>query len=146
MRKRQEFTTAVRVEIIKRATASNGVIYCELCHLPTKKFHIDHIDAEAMKIGKRIKLTTKDGQLLCAGSRETCHGRKTAEEDIPKIAKAKRVEAKHIGATVPSAKLMQSRGFTKSSKQINREANTKDKLPLPLRRDGYLGGFKIIDE
>jgi 5-methylcytosine-specific restriction enzyme A len=123
---RQEFPKSVQVEIIKRATAPNGVVHCECCRLPTKRFHLDHITADALKRDKR-RLTAKDGQLLCAGARETCHGKKTAEQDIPAIAKAKRREAAHLGAKPAPKRKLQSRNDLRT----DRKAPKIDKAALP---------------
>jgi hypothetical protein len=93
---RQEFRQSVKIEIRLRATRDN-VVYCEICGLPAKKWHIDHIKATALEVDKSKPLTAADGQLLCAGSRFSCHGIKTAEEDVPAIAEAKRRQALHLG-------------------------------------------------
>jgi hypothetical protein len=58
--------------------------------------------------------------LLCI----ECHSEKT-KDDVARIAKAKRVEAKFLGADTPKQKI-QSRGFAKRPK--------KEKLPMPPRR------------
>ena len=115
---RQEFTTAVAVEIVKRATDPLGFIRCEQCDCVVKPggFAIDHIVADALRIDKRRKLTANDGQLLCSGSRDTCHGLKSAEQDQPAIARAKRLEAAHVGIrSIPARKLL-SRPFPKCVK------------------------------
>jgi len=115
---RQEFTTPVSVAIVKRATDPLGFIRCEQCGGVVKPggFAIDHIVADALRIDKRRKLTADDGQLLCSGSRNTCHGLKSAEQDQPAIARAKRLEAAHVGVRpIPSRKL-QSRPFQKCVK------------------------------
>lgn len=39
---------------------------------------------------------------LAPAHKKGCHSRKTAEQDIPAIARAKRREARHIGAKSPS--------------------------------------------
>ena len=112
---RQEFPTPVAVEIVRRATDALGFIRCEKCHCVVKPggFAIDHIIPDALRIDKRRKLTASDGQLLCSGSRDTCHGLKTAEQDQPAIAKAKRIEAARLGVrTMPSRKIP-SRPFPK---------------------------------
>ena len=101
MTKRQEFSKAVKVEIIKRATV-NGVVYCEQCGIAAKRFDIDHSKPDGMRIDKTASLTAEDGKLLCAGKKNTCHGIKTAA-DVEAIARAKRVEAKHIRAVMPAA-------------------------------------------
>jgi hypothetical protein len=112
---RQEFTTAVAVEIVKRATDRLGFIRCECCGCVVKPggFAIDHIVADALKIDKRRKLTASDGQLLCSGSRETCHSFKTGEQDQPAIARAKRLEAAHVGVRLIPSRKIPSRPFPK---------------------------------
>lgn len=130
---RQEFTKPVMAEIIKRATAANGEIYCEQCGLPTKRFDIDHTIADGLKIDKRRKLTADDGKLLCSGSRETCHGRKTALIDVPAIAKAKRNEAKDL--RIPST----DRPGPRSLKAAPKERKPRDPFPtLPRRVCGFI--------
>ncbi len=116
---RVEFPRAVKVEIRARATR-NGVVYCENCGLPTKKFEIDHTIADALSIDRKRKLTAADGRLLCAGVPSSCHSKKTASDDAA-IAKAKRREAHHVGVTRPAAKI-QSAGFPKAGRaHENRE-------------------------
>ena len=107
MTKRREFSKPVSAEIIKRAMDPLGFIRCEGCGAVVKpgQFAIDHIIAEELIVDKSKKLTAADGQLLCTGARDTCHGRKTGEFDQPAISEAKRREAKHLGATRPAGKL-----------------------------------------
>lgn len=94
---RREFTKAVKVAIIKRATRSFHEFpqqWCEKCgSLCTSRFEIDHRDPDAMQIDKSRKLTAEEGCLLCL----PCHAEKTAK-DIADIARAKRREAVHLGA------------------------------------------------
>jgi hypothetical protein len=110
---RVNFTRAVKVEIRARATR-NGVVYCENCGLPTKKFEIDHTIADALSIDRKRKLTAADGRLLCSGVPSSCHSKKTAADDAA-IAKAKRREARHVGVTRPAGEI-KSRGFAPSAK------------------------------
>ncbi len=112
---RREFTAAVKVEIIRRATNAVGLACCEnpLCGLPAKKFVIDHIDPDAMQIDKRRALTAEDGWLLCDGP-GSCNRAKTAK-DVVDIARAKRREAAHLGATRPKGQI-KSRGFPKAER------------------------------
>ena len=56
---------------------------------------------------------------------ERCHSIKTGSKDIPVIAKAKRVEAKHIGAKKSKATLAGSRA-SKWKKPINGPAVRRD--------------------
>jgi 5-methylcytosine-specific restriction endonuclease McrA len=119
--KRREFPRAVRVEVVKRSTRG-GIVYCEKCGLPAKKFQIDHIIADAHG-GEPV---IGNAELIC----ETCYSVKNPK-DTTIAAKLKRQEAKHLGAkTEPKVKL-QSRGFAK-----------RDKAPLiekqtPPRRSIY---------
>jgi len=95
---RREFTQKVKVEIIKRCSWGIRKInpHCEQCNQIAHKFEIDHRDPDAMQIDKSRKLTAEDGWLLCI----PCHNAKT-KTDVANIAKAKRVEAKHLGARRP---------------------------------------------
>ena len=122
---RQEFTRAIKVEIIKRAT-KDGVVYCEGCGSLAKRFDIDHTIPDAMKTDKSSKLTADDGKLLCSGRGDTCHGKKTPN-DIASIAKSKRVEAKNIGAKPAARRAMQSHGFPEKPAKA-------EKLSIPPRR------------
>lgn len=88
---RSNFSTAIKVACIKRATV-NGVLICELCRLPAKKGDIDHINPD----GLTGKPTLENARFVC----KPCHKAKTAV-DVAAIAKAKRREARHIGAKSP---------------------------------------------
>lgn len=85
---RREFPTRVRVAVIKRAT-KDGVIYCEKCHAMAKRFQVDHMRPDAL-LGAPV---LENAMLIC----DLCFGIKNPE-DTRRAAKAKRVEAKHIGA------------------------------------------------
>ncbi len=106
---RREFSKAVKLQIIKRATPAGTLAppWCEECGSMAFKWAIDHIDPDAMQIDKSKPLTAADGQLLCL----PCHAEKT-KADVADIAKAKRVEAAHLGA-----KAATPRGFAKVSKE-----------------------------
>ena len=106
---RREFTKAVSVAIIKRAS-QNDVPYCEECHQQATRFHIDHIDPDGLQTDKSKKLKPEEGRLLCL----PCHAEKT-KADVANIAKAKRREAKHLGVK-STAPPIQSRGFVKAEK------------------------------
>lgn len=60
---------------------------------------------------------------------KSCHAAVTAGEDIPRIAKAKRERARHIGAKAPPVRPVQSRGFVKREKPKRIELP-----PLPRHR------------
>ena len=112
---RRNFTKAIIVARIKASTR-DGVVYCDLCGLPCRKWEIDHIRADGL-LGEP---TFDNSRLLCV----PCHKVKTAS-DVKAISKAKRVEAKHLGADRPKQKI-QSRGFQKKER--------KEKINLPPRR------------
>ena len=116
--KRKEFPTRVRVAVIKRTT-KDCVIYCEGCGLPTKNFQIDHIIPAALG----GPATLENARLLG----RCCYSVKNPN-DTRKAAKAKRVEAKHLGADQPKQQI-KSRGF----KRVER----KEKLPVPPARQLY---------
>ena len=102
---RTEFTKAIKVFVVKRAT-KNSVVYCEKCGLPAKKFQIDHVIADAHG-GKAV---VENAELIC----EACYSVKNSI-DTAIAAKIKRQEAKHIGATAPKAEI-KSAGFPKHEK------------------------------
>lgn len=72
---------------------------------------------------------------LAPAHRKTCHGSKTAAQDVPAIAKAKRREARHIGATAPKRPIA-SPGFAPSARQ--RRSSAPLTKPLPPRRSRYV--------
>jgi len=84
---RREFTAKVMIAAFERAKD-----HCESCgaRLTTGKFHYDHVIPDAMG----GQPTLENCAVLCTG----CHGLKTRTQDVPAIAKAKRIHAKHIGA------------------------------------------------
>lgn len=85
---RREFPKAVKVAAVKRATR-DGKLFCEGCNgLLTGRFEIDHIRADGL-LGEP---TLENARVLCS----ICHKEKTAA-DVRSIAKAKRVEARHLG-------------------------------------------------
>lgn len=85
---RKEFSKSVKVACVKRATV-DGKLFCEGCGgLITGRFEIDHIRADGL-LGEP---TLANARVLCS----PCHKEKTAD-DVARIAKAKRVEARHLG-------------------------------------------------
>lgn len=88
---RREFPPKIMVAAFERAKD-----HCESCgaRLTTGKFHYDHVIPDAMG----GQPTLENCAVLCTG----CHGTKTRTQDIPAIAKVKRVRAKHLGARKPS--------------------------------------------
>jgi 5-methylcytosine-specific restriction enzyme A len=107
-RHRIEFTTKIKLAAFQRAKGR-----CEECRTRIISAEYDHRIAWAMG----GESTLENCVCLCA----KCHRLKTSSQDIPQIAKAKRREAKHIGATKPKQKI-QSRGFgqfTTNTKQTS---------------------------
>ena len=88
MTRRREFPAKVKVAAFDRAQGR-----CEECTVeirPGNGPEYDHRIPDAL--GGEPVLDN------CAVLCRSCHGAKTAREDVPRIAKAKRVAAKHIGA------------------------------------------------
>lgn len=117
---RREFSKAVKVAAIKRAT-KDGNVYCEECGALAKRFEVDHVRADGL-LGSNL---LDNARILC----RICHLAKT-KDDVARIAKAKRVEAKSLG--VRKRPTLKSRGFEKFEKE-----RTVDKSvlpPLPRRK------------
>jgi 5-methylcytosine-specific restriction endonuclease McrA len=119
---RKEFTKAVKVAVIKRATRYNNV-YCEECGVFCKTWDIDHDDPD----GLTGEPTLENAKLLC----KQCHAKKT-KKDLKDIAQAKRREAKNLGIRKRST--LKSAGFPKSDKP---KAIDKSVLPELPRRGLY---------
>lgn len=100
MTKRSEFSRKTKVEAFAKCGG-----FCEKCsvRLMPGKFHYDHEIPDALG-GKNVLDNCK---VVCTA----CHGEKTANEDVPRIAKAKRQEAAHIGAK------MRGQSFNKPTPQ-----------------------------
>jgi 5-methylcytosine-specific restriction protein A len=95
---RTEFSAKVRAAAFDRSKGQ-----CEECtaFLYAGKFHYDHIIPDALG----GEPTLQNCAVLCLN----CHGAKTGGGDVPRIAKAKRQQRKHIGAktsagTIPGSK------------------------------------------
>ena len=84
---RREFPAKIKVAAFERC---NGA--CEGCtrRLFPGDIHYDH----RIPDGSGGEPTLENCQVLC----RSCHGIKTSTQDIPAIAKGKRVKRKHIGA------------------------------------------------
>ena len=84
---RQNFPARIKVAAFKRANKA-----CELCgaHLTVGKFAYDHINPD----GLTGEPTLENCMCVCL----PCHSEKTRFVDVPAIDKAKRREAKHLGA------------------------------------------------
>lgn len=103
---RRRLSTKARVSIFTRA---NGI-----CHLCGGKI----MPGEAWDVSHEIPLALggADDESNMRPAHRKCHRAWTAEHDQPAIARAKRREAKHIGATAPKQRI-QSRGFGKAEPQ-----------------------------
>lgn len=102
---RNEFPRSVKVAVIKRATRDKQV-YCEACKLPTRKWQIDHVIADAHGGSNKIE----NAELIC----EVCYGIKNPK-DTKVAAKLKRAEAFGLGATKPNKQKIASRNTLRKS-------------------------------
>lgn len=84
---RREFSPKVMVAAFERAAG-----HCESCRakLTVGKIAYDHVVPDALGGSP----TLENCAVLCTA----CHGLKTRTQDVPAIAKVKRIKAKHIGA------------------------------------------------
>lgn len=89
---RRNFPDKVKAAAFERAKG-----HCEKCtaKLFVGKIHYDHRIPDAMG----GEPTLANCEVLCT----SCHGVKTQRQDVPAIAKVKRIRAKHIGARKPSS-------------------------------------------
>jgi hypothetical protein len=100
---RREFSRAVKIEIVRRATWSDGNSalrdqYCEKCRTSTKgRFEIHHQREDALEVDKSKPLTAADGVLWC----KPCHDEHTRKFSTPAVALAKRQEAAALGVEKP---------------------------------------------
>jgi hypothetical protein len=118
--KRREFSGAQKAAIVLRATDENGVVACEGCGLKIgkKPYEINHKTPEALVVDKSKPLTIDDGEVL---GRDCCHRPLTNEEHIPAIARAKRLEAKHLGLKKTSSRPMPFGRKSRLKKKISGE-------------------------
>lgn len=84
---RREFSKQVKRDALKRAAKKCENPKCGA--LFGVKFHFDHDIAD----GLGGEPTLENCKVLC----HACHGKKTAEHDIPLIAKTKRIQDRHNG-------------------------------------------------
>lgn len=81
-----------------------------------------------------LALLGEDGGDNLKPAHRKCHRAHTAAVDIPTIAKAKRVEARHLGFKRPAGTI-KSRGFPKAPKR--REIGEKERQLRALRESAY---------
>jgi len=113
---RREFSANVKLEIIKRAMALDGIARCEICQGVAVGGEIHHLDQDAMQLDKSAKLTADQGQLLC----KPCH-KEITRQQAPVLAKAIRREKKALGVKKVSTKPIQSAPFPTSEKAAKRQ-------------------------
>lgn len=108
---RREFPKAVKRDAFLRANGCcEGTPYGgERCpvKLTIGKYHYDH----EIPDGLGGEPTLDNCRVLCIA----CHKDKTTKQDVPAIAKTKRIQDRHIGIRKPSQ--LQSRGFEKRPAQ-----------------------------
>ncbi|ACS41631.1 HNH endonuclease [Methylorubrum extorquens] len=125
MRKRRSAKSRLRIFL-----AHDGV--CHICKGKIgvgEAWDLDHITPIAMG-GEDEEAN------LAPAHRKTCHGAKTAQQDVPMIAKAKRREALHLGAKPAPKQRLLSAGFQKAPPQ-RRASTPLTKPPVPRRRSLY---------
>lgn len=117
--KRIEFSPSTKRKAYDR---DKGI--CRACSLPVKtgQEEYDHILPAAL--GGKADLA--NCQLLCS----PCHKEKTGKEDVPRIRKADRQRARHVGAKQPKGTI-KSAGFPVKEK--------REKLPMPKRTHDIYG-------
>lgn len=113
---RKEFPKKVKVAALKRADGK-----CEGCGQPLKpgRFQFDHIVPD----GLGGEPTLENCKVLCSGSRASCHGIKTHEEDTPRMRKADAQRDALLGTTRVRKKIPQP----------PRAPKRPSKQPLPPR-------------
>lgn len=91
--KRREFSTKIKLAAWQRSGGK-----CETCtrKLAPGDIHYDHVIPD----GLGGEPTLDNCAVLC----RSCHAVKTTTQDVPAIAKSKRVQARHAGAKAPSAR------------------------------------------
>jgi 5-methylcytosine-specific restriction enzyme A len=114
--------TKRRMSTTRRArifAAHNGK--CHLCGLTIdgtrEPWDADHVIA--------LEISGDDSDANLAPAHKRCHAAKTAKEDVPTIAKAKRVAAKHKGAWRPRSTLAGSKA-SKWKRKLNGETVRRD--------------------
>jgi hypothetical protein len=93
---RRRLTTGMRVVIFKTAGGRCHICNCRIW--PGEEWQADH------KIARWI--TESDDLSEFAPAHVSCHQVKTSSKDVPEAAKAKRIEAKHLGAWEPKGRPM----------------------------------------
>ena len=110
MSRRSEFSAKIRVAAYERAKGR-----CEGCTAPllAGRFQYDHDIPD----GLGGEATLDNCKVLCSA----CHGEKTAKEDVPTIARAKRKQRNHIGARPKPRNLLPGSKGSGFRKKLNGE-------------------------
>ena len=118
MTNRRRLTTRERLAVFFDA---HGICHICGCHIDAgQKWEVSH--PTPLELGGVDDMTNRRPAHL------KCHRRLTAVEDIPRIAKAHRQEAAHIGARAPKVKI---------PCRPRQDRPCPDKLPMPKYRDLY---------
>jgi 5-methylcytosine-specific restriction enzyme A len=133
---RAEFSAKTKALAFQRAAGfCEGIVDGERCgaRLTVGKFAYDHIIAD----GLRKDNSLENAAVLCI----QCHAAKTPG-DVRAIARAKRIERKHLGIT-KSKRPIAGRGFQRSERM--KEKTTKQDALRAMRESGpaRIGPFKI---
>ncbi len=118
MPRRGTFSRQTKLDAFDRA---NG--HCEKCdaHLIPGKFEYHHFKPVAMfpaGTDPKVIHSLANCRVWCIN----CHGQHTAKVDVPTISKAKRKQAKHVGAKAPSKNPIRGRGFNQTPKPKSKRA------------------------
>lgn len=106
---RREFSKAVKVAAFNRCERAGFKCENPACGAPltTGRFHYDHVIPDALG----GEPTLENCAVVCV----VCHAEKTRGEDVPRIAKAKRQEARHIGAVASKGSIPSRPGVTRGA-------------------------------
>lgn len=120
-RSREEFSRDLKADALRRSMDAKGFPRCQVCGLGVKAggYAFDHINPD----GLTGKPTLANCQVLCTA----CHVEKT-RGDVARIAKAKRVEAKHIGLRSKQPNRLRGPGFRKREKIAWRSSSELSRL------------------
>ena len=121
---RRSLSTRQRLELYLAAKGA-----CQSCGwrlTPGTRWEIDHV--LPLALGGRHDATNL--QVLCA----QCHGSKTTQRDVPAVSKAKRMQARHLGATrsrgvIPGSRRSTLRKRLDGSVEVRNGGEKSDSAP-----------------
>lgn len=134
MANRRNFTRAIKIEMAKRCTRSDGQRACEKCGAVGVKLEAHHKVMDALESDERKaarKLTADDGICLC----EPCHDEITAAQR-KELARADAAMAAHLG--IRNAPTLQGRPFAKADRPPKRLTKQCAGSPEWARRFGLM--------